>query len=126
MVCIYTSAGGTSRVERPAFTQSIAYSNDCGRTWTKYEKNPVLKHIIGGNRDPKVFWHAADEAVGHGPLPGRRHVRPVRLAEPEAVDEAQRRAAARLGRVPRHLRTARRWRRGEDANGSSGAATTTT
>lgn len=51
MVSIYTSAG------KP-FTQSIAYSNDRGRTWTKYKKNPVLGHIIGGNRDPKVIWHA--------------------------------------------------------------------
>ena len=51
IACIYTSAGNP-------FTQSIAYSNDRGRTWKKYEKNPVLKHIIGGNRDPKVFWHA--------------------------------------------------------------------
>ncbi len=51
MVNIYTSAG------KP-FTQSIAYSNDRGRTWTKYKKNPVLGHIIGTNRDPKVIWHA--------------------------------------------------------------------
>jgi len=51
MVNIYTSAG------KP-FTQSIAYSNDRGRTWRKYEKNPVLGHIIGTNRDPKVIWHA--------------------------------------------------------------------
>lgn len=50
LVCIYTSAG-------EPFTQSIAYSNDCGRTWTKYEENPVLEHIVGANRDPKVIWH---------------------------------------------------------------------
>jgi len=58
IVCIYTSAGGTSPESkgRP-FTQSIAYSNDCGRTWVKYAKNPVLGHIAGSNRDPKVFWH---------------------------------------------------------------------
>ncbi|MHA1331669.1 MAG: hypothetical protein ACTSR2_11380, partial [Candidatus Hodarchaeales archaeon] len=34
------------------------YSNDRGRTWTKYKKNPVLGHIIGENRGPKVIWHA--------------------------------------------------------------------
>jgi len=50
IVCIYTSAG------KP-FTQSIAYSNDRGRSWTKYEKNPVLGHIAGHNRDPKVIWY---------------------------------------------------------------------
>jgi sucrose-6-phosphate hydrolase SacC (GH32 family) len=32
----------------------ISYSLDHGRTWTKYAKNPVLRH---GERDPKVFWH---------------------------------------------------------------------
>lgn len=58
IVCIYTSAGGTSPESKgQPFTQSIAYSNDRGRTWTKYAKNPVLRHIIGGNRDPKVIWH---------------------------------------------------------------------
>lgn len=60
IVCIYTSAGGTS-TESPGqrFTQSIAYSNDRGRTWAKYDRNPVLAHVAGENRDPKVFWHAA-------------------------------------------------------------------
>src|SRR5208283_261170 len=59
LACIYTSAGGTSPESKgQPFTQSIAYSNDRGRTWTKYAGNPVLKHIIGGNRDPKVLWHA--------------------------------------------------------------------
>ena len=58
LVCIYTSAGGQAPgSEGKPFTQSIAYSNDRGRTWTKYAKNPVLKHVVGGNRDPKVFWH---------------------------------------------------------------------
>jgi fructan beta-fructosidase len=58
IVCIYTSAGGTNEWSRgEPFTQSIAYSNDRGRTWTVYEGNPVLDHINGGNRDPKVFWH---------------------------------------------------------------------
>ncbi len=58
LVCIYTSAGGTSpESQGQPFTQSIAYSNDRGRTWTKYEHNPVLKHVAGSNRDPKVIWH---------------------------------------------------------------------
>jgi fructan beta-fructosidase len=58
LVCIYTSAGGQAPgSDGKPFTQSIAYSNDRGRTWTKYAKNPVLKHVVGGNRDPKVLWH---------------------------------------------------------------------
>jgi fructan beta-fructosidase len=58
IVCIYTSAGGTSPESKDQpFTQSLAFSNDRGRTWTKYSGNPVLKHISGGNRDPKVIWH---------------------------------------------------------------------
>ncbi|HEV2695118.1 MAG TPA: glycoside hydrolase family 32 protein [Verrucomicrobiae bacterium] len=40
------------------FTQEIAYSNDRGRTWSKYGKNPVLGHIAAENRDPKVVWFA--------------------------------------------------------------------
>jgi len=58
IVCIYTSAGGTNPISKgQPFTQSIAYSNDRGRTWQKYGRNPVLGHIKGENRDPKVFWH---------------------------------------------------------------------
>ncbi|MEQ9423745.1 MAG: glycoside hydrolase family 32 protein [Cyclobacteriaceae bacterium] len=38
--------------------QSIAYSLDKGRNWTKYEGNPVLPNQgIKDFRDPKVFWH---------------------------------------------------------------------
>jgi len=40
--------------------QSLAYSTDCGRTWTKYADNPVLLPPDGLRdfRDPKVFWYA--------------------------------------------------------------------
>ncbi|MFC0470931.1 glycoside hydrolase family 32 protein [Halalkalibacter kiskunsagensis] len=38
--------------------QSIAYSNDRGRTWTKYHGNPVIENPgMKDFRDPKVFWH---------------------------------------------------------------------
>jgi fructan beta-fructosidase len=37
--------------------QSIAYSKDKGRTWTKYSGNPVLDLGMRDFRDPKVFWH---------------------------------------------------------------------
>ena len=42
-------------------TQEIAYSNDRGRTWTKYQDNPVVGHIAADNRDPKVVWFAPDK-----------------------------------------------------------------
>jgi sucrose-6-phosphate hydrolase SacC (GH32 family) len=58
IVCIYTSAGGSSLWSRGApFAQSLAYSNDGGHTWNKYPGNPVLPHVAGANRDPKVIWH---------------------------------------------------------------------
>lgn len=51
IVAIYTSAGALQ-------TQSLAYSLDKGRTFTKYEHNPVLSDPkIADFRDPKVFWH---------------------------------------------------------------------
>lgn len=59
LVAIYTAAGGTSPESKgQPFTQCIAYSNDEGRTWTKYSGNPVVKHVAGENRDPKVVWFA--------------------------------------------------------------------
>ncbi len=40
-------------------TQGIAYSNDNGKTWTKYPGNPVLPNKGKTDfRDPKVMWHA--------------------------------------------------------------------
>lgn len=42
--------------------QSIAYSLDKGKSWTKYEGNPVLPNPgIWDFRDPKVMWHAASK-----------------------------------------------------------------
>lgn len=39
--------------------QSIAFSLDQGKTWTKYAGNPVLKTPgLKDFRDPKVIWHA--------------------------------------------------------------------
>ncbi len=58
LVCIYTSAGGRNPWSKDQpFTQSIAYSNDKGRSFTKYSGNPVQDNFRPLNRDPKVFWH---------------------------------------------------------------------
>jgi len=54
LVAMFTVAG------KP-FTQGLAYSNDRGRIWIKYEKNPVLDHIVHENRDPKVIWYAPEK-----------------------------------------------------------------
>lgn len=38
--------------------QSLAYSNDDGKSWTKYKNNPVLQNPgIADFRDPKVSWY---------------------------------------------------------------------
>jgi sucrose-6-phosphate hydrolase SacC (GH32 family) len=56
LVAFYTSAGEHAPAKKP-YTQSIAYSNDRGKTWVKYKHNPVIGNIRGSNRDPKVIWH---------------------------------------------------------------------
>lgn len=50
IIAYYTSAG-------EAQTQSMAYSTDGGRTFTKYEKNPVIVSNVPDFRDPNFFWH---------------------------------------------------------------------
>ena len=37
--------------------QHLAYSNDEGLTWVKYEMNPILNIHLKDFRDPNVFWH---------------------------------------------------------------------
>lgn len=51
LVAIYTSRTQGDQ------TQSLAYSNDRGRTWKQHEGNPVLDVADPAFRDPKVFWH---------------------------------------------------------------------
>ncbi|OIJ15127.1 glycoside hydrolase [Anaerobacillus alkalilacustris] len=59
LVAIYTSADNYPDSDRPRQRQSLAYSNDNGRTWVTYEGNPVLSDVnITDYRDPKVFWHS--------------------------------------------------------------------
>lgn len=41
--------------------QSLAYSDDKGRTWKRYNKNPVLDIELKDFRDPKVFWYPEHE-----------------------------------------------------------------
>ena len=52
LVLCYTSAGGR-------FSQSLSYSTDRGRTWSRYTDNPVVPNqgIDRTERDPRVFWH---------------------------------------------------------------------
>jgi sucrose-6-phosphate hydrolase SacC (GH32 family) len=56
LLAFYTAAGGQVTPRRP-FTQCLAFSTDGGRSWRKYDDNPVLQHVADSNRDPKVFWH---------------------------------------------------------------------
>jgi len=60
MVAIYTyhDMEGDLAGEIEIQSQGIAYSVDKGRTWIKYENNPVLANPgIKDFRDPKVMWH---------------------------------------------------------------------
>ena len=52
IISYYTSAGQSQ-------TQSMAYSTDNGKTFTKYAANPVLTSEIPDFRDPNIIWHEA-------------------------------------------------------------------
>lgn len=57
----YTAAGEYNYASRDkAFTTCMAYSDDDGATWTKYENNPVLQEVVFQNRDPHVVWSPED------------------------------------------------------------------
>lgn len=64
LVAIYTNHDHAAETAgRSDFqNQSIAFSVDKGRTWTKYSANPVLKNPGSRDfRDPKVSWFARDK-----------------------------------------------------------------
>ena len=56
VVAFYTSAKSTPWGDTQM--QSMAYSLDNGKTFTKYEGNPILTSSEKDFRDPKVFWYA--------------------------------------------------------------------
>ncbi|WP_052572849.1 glycoside hydrolase family 32 protein [Haloferula sp. BvORR071] len=58
LVFTYTANGNHSYAPDHKVVQSVAYSEDGGKTLTKFAGNPVLPHVEAENRDPKVFWHA--------------------------------------------------------------------
>jgi sucrose-6-phosphate hydrolase SacC (GH32 family) len=58
MVAIYTGFTAKSNGKPSLQTQNIAFSNDRGRTWSKYSGNPVIDLHMSDFRDPKVFWSA--------------------------------------------------------------------
>ena len=56
IVAFYTSAKSSPWGDSQS--QSMAYSTDGGKTFTKYGGNPVLTSDKRDFRDPKVFWYA--------------------------------------------------------------------
>lgn len=50
VIALYTSAGENQ-------TQSMVYSTDNGKTFTKYEGNPIITSNVPDFRDPHMFWN---------------------------------------------------------------------
>ena len=50
IIALYTTAGARQ-------TQSLAYSTDGGKTFTKYADNPIITSNVPDFRDPHVFWN---------------------------------------------------------------------
>ena len=61
ILLFYTAAAGIRGeggllAEGKKYTQCMAYSTDGGKSFKKYEKNPIIDHVLSRNRDPKVIW----------------------------------------------------------------------
>lgn len=62
-IFFYTCAGGVSKWSADKkYVQKIAYSPDGGNTLVKLP-GAAVAHIVGKNRDPKVYWH--EESAGY-------------------------------------------------------------
>lgn len=57
LLLYYTCAGGNSALSKDKnFTQCLAYSTDGGKTFQKYEKNPLIDFVVKNTaRDPQVI-----------------------------------------------------------------------
>lgn len=71
LVLIYSSVYGDTFYGTEKL--SLAYSQDNGRTWIKYEGNPIIKNgsnyvqkYNDGFRDPKLVWYADDSYEAGG------------------------------------------------------------
>lgn len=63
MILFFTHHHPDTRDQR----QSLAYSTDNGRSWTKYAGNPIIPTPahLRDFRDPKVIWYQAEGGAGH-------------------------------------------------------------
>ncbi len=75
LVAIYTGHTPEAKPKPTLQTQNLAYSNDRGRTWTKFTGNPVLNLNMTDFRDPNVFWS----------VEGRRWIMAVALPDEHKV-----------------------------------------
>lgn len=53
LVAFYTGYNPVTKIQ----AQYVAYSNDRGRTWSRFGNKPVIDIGSTEFRDPKVFWH---------------------------------------------------------------------
>jgi fructan beta-fructosidase len=62
LIAIFTHHDQAPGTDHARQRQSLAYSTDRGRSWMKYDGNPVLESDrFIDFRDPKVFWHQPTE-----------------------------------------------------------------
>ena len=88
LVAIYTGHTPGNGSKPALQTQNVAYSNDHGRTWTKYSGNPVLNLNMSDFRDPKVFWsEQANHWVMVVSLPNEHKVQLYRSADLKQWDK---------------------------------------